>query len=557
MSMCMSKHGPGDSEHASQTPRLGETLWAKVRALARCPIAPGPFGSRPKIDHPLADDKRVQRIIDGLPHHNAHQALDEVNHWLAALNGAPAFGAEQRYKLTSRFDTATRMYQARLLETYLALGDDNFAEEKRVWKTLTEFWTLLGHAYLTCVRQCAVGPIAPALRPQLRVLAARGLRALRHEVKCTLLRYGAVRNDLWSDCGTLLAFAEAGGDAMQPVTLYEGDARHTSAAHEFMRLTMFWTLAPTGLSPFEQDIAERLVLHLTDKCRMSAFQEDAFDFFFDTAGLHPPLRLVRSSPWSPQTRYVEVAQARQALQVMHALASSGRMPPGVQFSAGAEPIAVARVAAHVMLNWARQMPARAFERRKLGQPLTVVHGFQDVLGVIAPAWNDGGNDRSDAAAAPRAMRESWIVDDVSQGGYGVIVPAGAGEWLHVGNLVALRGAVDESWHVGVVRRVSAHTQNQRHIGIQVLSRAPLAVQWRTLAGAAREGKRQWAIQLNARPAGDSSVDILVRRDLLSGREVLQALYPESATEVMLKPDGLVEAGQDFDWLRYIAPPPKH
>lgn len=546
--MSVSKQATIDHPKTGAKPGLGAAVWAKARELAQRPLAPRLFGTRAKIDHPLADNKRVQQILDGLPYANARQTLDDASHWLASLTESPAFCAEQSYQLASRFDTATRKCQARLLETYFALKEDDFAEEKRIWKTLIEFWTLLGNAYLASARACGQQPISAGMQAQLPVLAARGLRALRHQLKCILLRYGAVRTELWAECGLFVALAESVRGADARIMLYDGDSQQTSANDEFVRLTTFWALAPTGLSPFEQDMAERMVLHLADKCRLSVFQERSFDYFFDLAGTHPPLRLVRSSPWSPQTRYVDVGQARQAVQVMHAMAVSGQLPPGVNWGAAAEPVALARVAAHVMLNWAKDLPARAFERRKAGQALTVVHGYLDVLGVVAPDSAEG--------AAGRAGMDTWYADDVSAGGYGVIVPAGAGEWIHVGNLVALRGVGEAAWQLGVVRRVAAHTENRRHIGVQLLSQAAQPVQLRTLAGAARDGKRQWAMRLNARPAADSSVYFLVRRDLFSGREAVQATNPATGESVTLQPGGLVESGQDFDWLRYIAPPPK-
>jgi hypothetical protein len=44
------------------------------------------------------------------------------------------------------------------------------------------------------------------------------------------------------------------------------------------------------------------------------------------------------------------------------------------------------------------------------------------------------------------------------------VPAGKGEWLRVGLLVALRSEMDASWSLGVIRRVKGDEHRQHRIG---------------------------------------------------------------------------------------------
>ena len=514
------------------------------------------LGVRSVPAHPLADDKKLQRVIDGLPYNDSRQTLEEVNHWLASLgdmqgdapHDAQGFSVLRRYATTSALDSATRRSQARMLETLLASRGENFAEEKRNWKTLTAFWTLLANAYLSCALLCAKAEVSRAMKKELVVLAARGLCALRYQMKCVLLRYGVVDAALWMACGDFVLLAESVNGADTRVALYEGSAIESSPNDEFARLVMFWTLAPSGLSPAEQDIAERLVVHLTDKYRLSAFHEDGFDYFFDLAGVHPPLPLVRSSPWSAQTRYFQVSQARQSVMALHALMSgNGDLPPGLDLGAAAEPNVVARMLTHLQINWAKEMPARAAERRKADMALHVVQGYPVVLGLVAPASADG------ASPQYRLLNESWVTQDVSAGGYGVIVPAGVGEWLQVGDLIAVRAAPEVPWHLGIIRRVQAHKHNQRQIGIQLISKTAKPVEVRSLSGVARGGKRVSALMLDEWPLADGSIDLLVRRDLLSGREAVEVTYGADNASFILAPGGVVECGGDFDWLRYKVP----
>lgn len=502
-----------------------------------------------KVDHPLANPKQARKIIDDFPYKNPWQTLQDANHWLASVNETADFKVDRRYELIDMLDVATRKCQAQLTDAFVSLREDDLVRERRICKTLADFWKLVGDGYLACARQCGdLKNVPNAMRPKLPLIAARGLRALRLQMKWVLMRYGMVRNEIWEECGRFAMLAEAAGAADKAIDIYEGGNAKSSPNDEFLRLMMFWAASPSGLSPVEQDIADRLTVYFTSKFRFTHQREEDCDYFFALSGMHPPLRLVRSSPVTPATRYFDAGSARQALEAMRGnLVLSGAIPAGMDLGPSAEANVVARTLKHLMVNWATQMPARAYERRKTAMTLNVVHGYKGVQGAIAPGSAEG-LDFSMALA-----HDSWVAEDVSVGGYGVIVPAGKGEWLRVGVLVAVRGETDPGWQLGIVRRVKADQYLQHHIGIQLISRSPLPVYLRTLSGVAQGRTRQFAILLSERPSPNGSMHIVARRDLFSGREPVEAQYGQAETTALLDAGGVVESGHDFDWLRYKLP----
>ncbi|MBM3340971.1 MAG: hypothetical protein FJY56_02510 [Betaproteobacteria bacterium] len=262
-------------------------------------------------------------------------------------------------------------------------------------------------------------------------------------------------------------------------------------------------------------------------------------------GKHPPLRVVRGSPWSAQTRYFDAEQAGFAAKSMHALvASSGYLPPGLDLGPAAEPAAVERVLRHVMAQWANETPPRAAERHKNALAMQAVHGFQAVLQVFTAAHAE------DLDFSGAVVGDAWFTDDVSRNGYGILVPAGKAERLAVGDLVALRAGPGVPWELGVIRRLSAQAQARCHIGVGLLSAAALPLQVRTMSGAALGGKRSAAILLSEQPTPDGSVYIVARRELLTMREAIEAAYGRESKTLMLEPVGVVESGADFDHLHY-------
>jgi cyclic-di-GMP-binding protein len=503
-----------------------------------------------KVDHPLADARHAKKVIEEFPANDLWQRLEDANYWLDSINATPGFKLDQRFELIDQLDLATRKAQEALLDTYNGLGEHDKVQEKRIWKTVTDFWNGAAAGYLACAAQAQDAKnVGAAMKQNLPIIAARGMRALRHQMKWVLIRYGMVRPEIWSEIARYSVFAEAGGFADKPVAIYPGSAPG-SVRHEFVRVMMLWASSPSGLSPLEQDVAERIVVHLTPKFRFDMKQWDGCDYCFDLDGMRPPLRVMRSTPITGNTRFFDANEARQAAQAMLSLVTStGTMPAGVELPAGADAVVGIKVLKHLLFNWAKEMPPRAHERRRTAMTLHVVHGYQNVQGAVAPELSEG-LDFSGTLA-----HDTWVAEDVSAGGFGVIVPAGKGEWLKVGVLVGVRSETESSWSMGVIRRVKSDEHRQLHIGIQLLSKTALLVSLRTLNAVEQQGKRQAAILLSAQPSPNGSLHVIARRDLFNGAEPLEAMYGNPPHTVMLEAAGVLESGDDFDWLRYTLSQP--
>lgn len=501
---------------------------------------------RDKVDHPLANDKAARKIVGAFSHRDPCKTLEEANPWLVSINETAGFKLQRRFELLDLIDEATRKSHERLVDGYVMLPEDD-PQGRRLWKAASDFWKLLGDGYLACARQCSLADGMPnSMMRQLPLLAARGLRALRHQLKWGLLRYGALRAEFWGECGRFAMLAESVDGAARPVDLFGGI--QVSPNDELLRLMTYWAASPSALSPVEQDIAERLVVHVTPKLRCSATLSDAYDYFFDLDGSRPPLRLVPSAPVSPSTRFFDVSEARDTLRAMQSIVrGSGRLPAGLALGVGAEDNVVVRVLRHLRTHWAKELPPRAAARQKTDEHLNSVQGFQAVLELIAPGAVDG------AAGASTLLNDSWIAEDISSGGCGVIVPQGKGEGLRVGMLVATRIQTESSWSIGIIRRVNELKYRQHQIGIQVLSRAALPVFLRTHTGARQGRKQECGILLSEQASPSGNLYLVMRRDLFSGREPVEAAWGDAETAVTLQAGGVLESGHDFDWLYFRAP----
>lgn len=499
-----------------------------------------------KVDHPLGSAKELKRVLDALPAKDPLKTLEDATYWLGSINETFVFKIDQRFNVIDSLDVGTRKAQERVRLSYIALPEHEHLQEKRIWIVATDFWNALSEAYVTCVKQVRdAGGRGGELDSRVALLGARATYAMRHQMHWVLLRYGVLRTDFWADMGLAARMVEAEGAADKRVPLYADLPQPCSQRDELLRAMMFWAASPSGLSPMEQDITERLVVHLTPKFRMDVQPWESCDYCFDLDASRPPLRFVAGAALGAATRYFDGGGALQTLQALAAQVNGAHtLPPGVDWGPAVDGPMLARVLKHVGTNWAKEMPARASPRRRTAIRLLVTHGYQSVLGAIEPAVSEG-LDFSQTLA-----HDSWIAEDASNGGYGVVVPAGKGEWLRVGVLVALRTETDSSWDIGIIRRVKGDEHRQHRIGIQLISKTAIPVYLRRAGSAALAAKWQSAILLGARASRSGSLHIVARRDLLGGREPLEAMYGNPATTVTLERSGVIETGQDFDWLRY-------
>jgi hypothetical protein len=120
----------------------------------------------------------------------------------------------------------------------------------------------------------------------------------------------------------------------------------------------------------------------------------------------------------------------------------------------------------------------------------------------------------------------------------------------VGTLLGVRTETESAWSVGIIRRVKGDEHRQYRIGIQLISKSALLVNLRTLAAVEQGGKRQSAILLSTQPSPNGSLHVIARSDLLAGTDALEAVYGNPPSTVIMEAAGVVEAGDDFDWLRY-------
>jgi hypothetical protein len=491
-----------------------------------------------KADHPLADVKHARALVAALPAHDSVKSLTEISGWLESLVNVDSFKLDRLYELIDMLDAAARNHQRKLVQDYLAMSRQQKFHENRLWTTGAQFARALGDAHTWLLEQHEAGSSgAAAIRKLVPVACARALRARAQEVKWVMLRYGPFDARIWSAMARLHQLSMNGRFEDIPVAVYPGLHGSGTVQQEYLKALMLWASSADVLPPVRQDIAERVVAAYANAFVLRPEPFPGALYAFDPAQVRPPARLLGNPNIEPGAHYFGPGDAHARLtQAIALLDESGVMPSDVNLGRTYPTDAVLAVLKHLALYWGEKPPMRLSERRSTTGRITIVPGFPALLDELE-------REESDALNFTESAAESWIVENVSDNGFGAIVPPAASDWIRVGELIGVQVEGSAGWGVSIIRRVAQDEQRQYRVGIEVIARAVAAV-WLSRGGAEPEH----AILLSTRPDSNGEIAIIRSAGRYDSRGGAQLVI--RGQTYTLSPSRLIDAGEDFDWASY-------
>lgn len=505
------------------------------------------FGAGKPV-HPMAEIKRAKKLISELPAYDAALALEELTFWLDSVSRAEGFKLGYRFELLDLLDRAAKIYQRKLAQEYLANDRHGKLRANKLWTAVFESWKMLGNAYIRCVEQFQSGAGgAGANQKDMPVIVARALRSLTVQLKWVLQRYGRVDDRIWGDLGRLYQFAEANDIATAVIEIYPGAHGESTVQREFLKAMMLSVSSTHGLTPFAQEIAERTVAHLGDMYRLQPKPAPGSNHFFDLSTRKQPARVFKGVESNRMVRFFGAGAALPALeQLIQKVKAADSVPSHIELGGNFGADLVLPVMQHLALYWSDNPPARGSERRKIAARITVVRTFKQMLKNILPAADDNSLD-----FRPQEGSESWIIANVSDGGFGAIIPPLKGDWVRVGSVLGVQTETTQHWGAGVVRRITRDELQQRSVGIQLLSNTVIAVKLLTTGheSAPNSTREEYpAVLLSTAPDKNGEIDLLLRaRSFTPGQQLEMNVRGK---QYYLTSSKLVEGGDDFDWAKF-------
>ena len=500
------------------------------------------FSARP--DHPLADPKELKRTLGEIPLDNAFKAVDEISGWLESLSNAEGFRVDLLFEIARQLDDAAQPHLRKLARDYLQSPRLSKSEERKLWSASHAYWELLAGLCDRCLQQFADQPKGDkgvdALRPQLPLLAGRALHALGQMATWVEFRYGPVPEALWRRAGRAYLVAEAGKAHQNSFQLYAQQAVSTTVSGEYLHVLLLAASSLDSLMPLEIELADRLIAHFVPDFEFVAEARPHSVYWVDAAAAQAPKRMAKlPQVVTPSLRFFAPGAAPESLAALIRQVERGDLPDELSLGAQYQPRTVLPVLRHLALYWASQPPLREHQRHDVKTRLSVLHGFDDSFTVFAGDVARAGKEHS---------AHSWVVENVSLGGFGAAIDNLNGDWLKAGALISMQPEGGDNWVLGIVRRFAKDSESRASVGIQTLSRQPVSYQFmpRGSAFVSSAGGVPGIRLPEDRAPGE--VRLVLPVASFDIRENLE--YSSGGRRYLLTPIELVETGGDFEVARY-------
>ena len=494
-----------------------------------------------KSDHPLADIKSAQSLLEDLPRNDAFKSLAELAELIALLSEQAEFKLDHEFAVLRLFDEAAQPYVRKLVREYFTPFEINKFQENRLWLALGTWSRQVADAYFKLfTAYCNGARGSTAIRAQVPLLTARAVHAMMWQLKYTCSHYDQVDNSTWNNLVQLYSYAERLGYLDTPVSLYPGMTGNTTVKCEVGGLMVWYDSGLNALSPLYIHLTERIVAHYRSNIDIHAEISQHSRLGFDLNRPSEPSRINMGATTHPAMRFIGIPAMQAKLEELMKVLKKNIVPDGISLGGNYE-AEVVKNAVQYLLSYVIAPPVRRNIRRMVDVRLNVVDSFDNVV-----EQTGAGLDFGKAAE----ISAQWVTEEISAGGFSAVVPAKGNDSIGIGSLLGIQPEGLPHWGVAVVRRLVRDDADQLRIGAEILSNqiAGVVLNQNSVPGGAIENG-QPALWLNARRNDSTSEgQLLMRADTFSPGRSLQIVM--DGKNYLLMPAGLQEKGLDYDLAKF-------
>jgi hypothetical protein len=495
----------------------------------------GLFGK--KSDHPLADPKSAQQLLEDLPKNDSLKTLQEITGWVESLRGQENFRLGDRLVALRLLDETARPFEYKLTRDHYSSASLSKFQENRLWAALNEFFTQIAQAYGEVLIGCRDGDKgSSALKPLQALIAARAIYAATGWLKCSAARYAQFDPSAWALLALCYSHAEMEKYLNEPLVLYPGLNANSSVRCEFASALLWWISCASTFKPQQAHLAERLTEHLCSNYTVETQPVAGTLLSFDVVQPMPPVRYTGETTIRPRLRFVGLGGAPAQLDALIKTLGKGIVPDDINLGGTYEAETVLEAARRLAAMWSEPPPMRRAPRRRINVNLHVAGGFLSVVEQTNVGLNFSGSDI-----------EGWEVEEISANGFRCVLPPAQANTMKIGLLIGIKPENVKHWGAGIVRRLGRDAENRLHVGVEVLANRVegVTLHERNHSGTDDNQPALWLIKSNG---GKDEAWLLMKRDAFSISRSLNMLAQDK--QYLLMPLALVEKGEDYDFARY-------
>ena len=493
----------------------------------------GIFGK--KSDHPLADVKSVQALLENLPKNDAYKSLMELTDLVEWVTEHDDFKLDHQFAVLRMIDEAAQPYSRRLSREYFTPFEINKFQENRLWSLLGNYYRQSANAYYTVFdRFCNADKGSNTIKVHIPLLTARAVYSLICQLKYISARYEQVDDKIWANLARLYKHAEQLQYLDTPVSLYPGMHGSTSVKCEVGRLLVWYDSGLSTLSPLYIHLAERIVAKHCPAIDIRSELGGAVRLCFDLNNPTEPSRINMDATMHPAMRYIGMPTLQARLEGLMKVLKKNIVPDDLSLGGSYEAEIVGNAVQH-LLTYLTAPPVRRNLRRMANATLNVVSGFDQVVG------------RTDALQYNEDNPALWVTEEISVGGFSSILPPGS-DGIGIGSLLGMQPEGMSHWGVAVVRRLLRDDANQMHAGAEILANRVACVYLSQSGSEFSDGRPAlWLYPKQDELSGGAQL-LLMKADTFSASQSLKIQLGEK--KYLLIPSGLQEKGLDYDLAKF-------
>lgn len=491
-----------------------------------------------KSDHPLADAKSAQALLDDLPKNDAHKSLSELAELVESLFDNNDFKLDHQFAMLRLLDETAQPFVRKLVREYFTQFELNKFQENRLWSMLSIWSNHVAGAYFRVFTgYCKGERNSSAIKAHVPLLTARAVHATMWQMKYICSRYGQVDNSIWTNLGQLYRYAESQKYLDTPVSLYPGATVNTSVKSEFGVLLVWYDAGLAALSPLYIHLNERLLSQYRSAIDIhgEVGQHSRISFDLDRPG--EPSRINMGATTHPAMRFIGMPTMQAKLEDLMKVLNKNIVPDDLNLGGNYE-AEVVKQALQYLLNYVISPPVRRNTRRTAIVTLNVVAGFNHLVG------------HADADAQFNEEPACWVTEEISATGFSSVIPYKGSEGIGIGSLLGIQPEGMPHWGVAVVRRLLRDESNQLRVGAEILSShiASVVLNQNRVPGGTIENGQPALWLFSKQDDATGAVQLLMRADAFSPGRSLQLQL--KGQNYLLMPSSLLEKGLDYDLAKF-------
>ncbi len=494
-----------------------------------------------KSDHPMADVKTAQAVLDDLPRNDALKLVTELTDWIESVADFAEGRLADQFAVLSLLDETAQVYARKLAYEFFTLADMQCFQGNRLHQALASLFRQSVRAYYSLFERYARGDKGSA-SINASLMGARWVRAMHKQLKYSAVRYEAADEDVWLNLALLYRHAEQQHYLDTPVNLYSASSEPVSVRQVWAEMLAWQACGVNSMKPRNMHLAERVIACYGKTIRVSDGRDAETLLGFDLQQPRAPQHFGLEATAHPLMRYISMAEMQSRLDTLTGALKKNILPQelglGAAFTAEWLLDAVKHVSTHLFPR-----PRRLYRRREFNTGLAVVVGLENIWACCQPQ-------------APGVTSEQWTLENASLGGICAVMSGRGSDGAGIAMLLGMQSAAGAHWGVAIVRRLARDTEGRLRVGAEILSNqaSEVMLHQSKADGYDAGGTALW---LHAKAGEDAGrVRLLMQAERFSLQHNLKATF--EGREYLLIPDVLLEKGQDYDLagfkvVEYIAP----